>query len=109
LAEFPALIVADACTEWRHQPGGRRPTPGDIRTICVEIRQRREELRQPALPAPASRIDPGFHERRYREAAESRERDAQEKGFDSFAHAMAIGLRRAGLAVEPRKENSEQN
>lgn len=99
LGEFPAAIVAEACTEWRQRPGGRRPTPGDIRTICVESRTRKEELRRPALPPPQRDIVAGdFHERRYREAAEAREAAAKANGYESFKHAMAVGLRRAGLA-----------
>jgi hypothetical protein len=36
LAEFGPEIVSIACGRWRRQPGGRRPTPGDIHAICVE-------------------------------------------------------------------------
>lgn len=35
LIEFPVAVVAKACREWRQQPGGRRPTPGDIRALCI--------------------------------------------------------------------------
>lgn len=93
LSGFAAATVAEACAEWRHKPGGKRPTPGDIRTICVESRERREYLRLPALPAPG--LDPSvtdFHKRRYREAAEAREAWARAHGCQSFKDAMAIGL-----------------
>lgn len=46
LREFGPAIVAEACTRWRRQPGGRRPTPGDIRTFCIEERR---DQRLPAL------------------------------------------------------------
>ena len=53
LCEFPAAHVAEACAEWRRKPGGKRPTPGDIRTLCVEMRQLRPPPR-PLLPVPSS-------------------------------------------------------
>ena len=45
LTEFPAAVVAAACREWRRtQP--RRPTPADIRAICVaDAQAEREHLR----------------------------------------------------------------
>ena len=39
LAEFGPEIVAAACREWRRKPGGKRPTPGDIRALCIAQRQ----------------------------------------------------------------------
>lgn len=90
LGDFAAVVVAEACEEWRHKPGGRRPTPGDIRSLCVELRERKAFLTRPALPRPMA--DPDFHERRYREAAEAREQWARERGCDSFKQAMEIGL-----------------
>lgn len=36
LAGFEVEVVAAACADWRRQPGGRRPTPGDIYALCVE-------------------------------------------------------------------------
>lgn len=51
LIEFGPAVVEAACREWRRRPGGRRPTPGDIRALCLaEQRERREA---PALPPPA--------------------------------------------------------
>lgn len=39
LIEFGPAIVNEACTQWRRQPGGRRPTPGDIRVRCIEAQR----------------------------------------------------------------------
>lgn len=52
LIEFGAAAVADACREWR-QTQSRRPTPADIRKLCIaeQIRQREAEIR--FLPPPA--------------------------------------------------------
>jgi hypothetical protein len=36
LREFGPEIVEQACTRWRRQPDGRRPTPGQIREFCIE-------------------------------------------------------------------------
>jgi len=50
-------------------------------------------MNRAALPPPG--LDPSvreFHERRYREAAESREAWARSHGVASFKDAMAIGL-----------------
>jgi hypothetical protein len=41
LEEFSLEIVAKACAEWRRRPGARRPLPGDIRAICIELRELR--------------------------------------------------------------------
>lgn len=49
LREFGPGVVSAACTEWRQKPGGKRPTPGDIRVLCIE-RQRFAKA-FPALPA----------------------------------------------------------
>lgn len=44
LIEFPIDIIVEACRQWRRKPGGRRPTPGDIRAICIEERALRTPL-----------------------------------------------------------------
>ena len=36
LREFVPELVDDACTRWRRQSDGRRPTPGQIRALCIE-------------------------------------------------------------------------
>jgi len=42
LAEFGAAVVAIACREWR-RTSSRRPTPADIRLLCIaEARDRAE-------------------------------------------------------------------
>ena len=38
LAEFPATVVVAACREWR-QTQSRRPTPAEIRLLCIAERQ----------------------------------------------------------------------
>lgn len=39
LEEFPAVLVGEACREYRRGADrGRRPMPGDIRMICIRIR-----------------------------------------------------------------------
>jgi len=38
LREFGSAIVGDACDRWRRLPGGKRPTPGDIRAFAIEER-----------------------------------------------------------------------
>lgn len=49
LREFGAEIVNIACRQWR-QAQSRRPTPADIRLLCIaEQRSRNERI---ALPAP---------------------------------------------------------
>lgn len=48
LREFGPEVVSIACGEWRRQPGGKRPTPGDIRALCIE----HQRDTRPALPAP---------------------------------------------------------
>lgn len=50
LREFPAEMVENACREWRRRPGGKRPTPGDIRQICIAEQSARHE--RLALAAP---------------------------------------------------------
>lgn len=42
LAEFPAAVVVAACREWRRTQS-RRPTPADIRLLCVTERQAQRE------------------------------------------------------------------
>jgi hypothetical protein len=37
LKEFPTEIVAEACRQWRRKPGTRRPLPGDIRALSMEL------------------------------------------------------------------------
>ena len=36
LREFGPEIVEQACLRWRRQPDGRRPTPGQIRALCIQ-------------------------------------------------------------------------
>lgn len=50
LREFRSAIVAEACTEIRHRPGTKRPMPGDVRILCLDI-QRRNREQQLAIEA----------------------------------------------------------
>lgn len=43
LIEFDLDIVRGAIVEWRRKPGGRRPTPGDIRSLALAAQQDRRE------------------------------------------------------------------
>lgn len=52
LREFGAEVVEAACREWRRKPGGRRPTPGDIRALCIDEKERRDRPCVRALPPP---------------------------------------------------------
>lgn len=51
LREFGAELVADACREWRRRDDARRPTPGQIRALCIAAqREQREHLAAIAGP-----------------------------------------------------------
>lgn len=39
LTEFAPAIVANACRTWRRRADNRRPTPGEIRALCVTERR----------------------------------------------------------------------
>ena len=73
LREFGPELVSEACLAWRRQPGGKRPTPGDIRALCIRERQERGPAIQ-ALPASA---------------AEARDQYARSVGFESWADREA--------------------
>lgn len=53
LREFPLAMVENACREWR-QTQSRRPTPADIRKLCIA----EQIARRPALPAPPRHAEP---------------------------------------------------
>lgn len=77
LREFEPDVVKEACRQWRRS-NTRRPTPADIRTLCMEERSVREwrERRKYALPAPV-KADPEFvppTDEERREMAEMAER-----------------------------------
>lgn len=44
LRDFGPLIVGEGCRLWRQKPGGKRPTPGDIRALCIEAQIRHRNL-----------------------------------------------------------------
>lgn len=48
LAEFAAPVVSEAAKEWR-QENTRRPSPGDIRLLCIAIKRRDAEKRRPVV------------------------------------------------------------
>ena len=89
LREFGPAIVASACTEWRRRPGGRRPTPGDIRAICIEL-QRAQETRAALSDRPHQITDD--------EARDRAEAFARKAGFPSLAafqlagHSLTVSL-----------------
>jgi hypothetical protein len=41
LRDFMPATVEQACDEWRNQPHGKQPKPGEIRAICQQIVERR--------------------------------------------------------------------
>lgn len=94
LGEFPAPMVGEACQIWRRTER-RKPTPADIRSICIDLRSDAEERSRPRLPKPSEDVERAMREgwnRRYAEAAEAREKWAREHGCKDFAEAMKIGL-----------------
>lgn len=99
LFEFGSGIVANACREWRNTKT-HRPTPADIRLLCVEAQRIRQETRTyRALPSPqdhrvlaARDEDRRAQSARDAEAARLREAMARELGFPSFAAWQGFGL-----------------
>jgi hypothetical protein len=96
LVEFGPAIVAEACREWRHKPGGRRPTPGDIRTLCIETqRSRHEASAHHALPSPEyARLraeDRQRQEDRFERARKVRAEIAAEYGYPNFMDLLKAG------------------
>lgn len=97
LGEFSPIVVADACQSWRRSQS-KRPTIADIRALCIEGRTLHDAKtnRQNRLPAPDrsqdEREDQEARQRKYEEAFVYREQWAQERGCDSYAHAIQIGI-----------------
>lgn len=48
LRRFGPYTVGEACRLWRQKPGGRRPTPGDVRALCIEIDEGRNDAAERA-------------------------------------------------------------
>ena len=88
LAEFPIEFVASACREWR-QTKTRRPTPVEIRELCIGAHRHAEQNRK-ALAAPQ------LSDANLRALAEEWVRD---RGFDSLnafleqGHSVYVGNR----------------
>jgi hypothetical protein len=57
LVEFGPTAVAHGCREWR-QTQSKRPTPADIRRLCIESQNRRRENAVRSLPPPARDAEP---------------------------------------------------
>ena len=57
LIEFSTAAVAAACREWR-QTKSKRPTPADIRKLCIVSQNRRRETEAKALPPPVRQPEP---------------------------------------------------
>lgn len=51
LVEFGPTAVSQGCREWR-QTQSKRPTPADIRRLCIESQNRRRENAVRSLPPP---------------------------------------------------------
>lgn len=49
LEEFDLDSIRDACTEWRRKPKAKRPTPGEVRVICVEVQEERKREKYRAI------------------------------------------------------------
>ena len=57
LSEFSTAAVAAACREWR-QTKSKRPTPADIRKLCIVTQKQRRETEAKALPPPVRQPEP---------------------------------------------------
>jgi hypothetical protein len=57
LVEFGPTAVADACREWRRD-FDRRPTPANIRRLCIAAQNRRREDEMRRLPPPPPPPEP---------------------------------------------------
>lgn len=104
LREFDPVVVAAACTRWRRRPGGRRPTPGDIRAACIE-EQREYGTGLPRLPAPGHRErfaeqKARRDEKMLREARIDLDRFARSRGHAGFEDYLAAGGSHAEAAKE---------
>jgi hypothetical protein len=86
LLEFGPEIAEEACTRWRRQPGGRRPTPGDIRTLAIEEQQDRQA--RDALPAAEDKQRREEAEKVRKQHAEAKNREMQLEGL-SMVNAFA--------------------
>lgn len=62
LAEFHESIVAMACRDWR-QTETRRPTPAEIRKLCLEVTRVYEPPPKPAPPENPQQIAARIAER----------------------------------------------
>jgi hypothetical protein len=73
LAEFGPAAVANACRDWRQQPGARRPLPGDIRKLCIEAQTAQRERLAHAPAARAADVDAYARSVGWKSEAERRE------------------------------------
>lgn len=99
LEVFPASVVALAVTEWRRH-NSRRPTPADIRGLCVlsmTPRHAPPRLVPPEEAEPAINLDHEHRKRQWAEAAASRDAWARECGYADFAEGLANGITRTAL------------
>jgi hypothetical protein len=104
LREFGPDIVSAACGAWRRSQT-KRPTPADVRRLCIE-EQTERRMSVPAFPSPtaeqkerrdearadAREADKRMQTARYEDARQDRENWARELGYQSFAQMMSIGL-----------------
>ena len=109
LEEFAAVTVAEACAEWRQKPGGRRPTPGDIRAICVEIRGRRCMRLLPAQASPhhfPSRED--YYWLKSQEGQEHTDEDWRRIKAYQLAWERVQGREATDPAIQPMIDQAER-
>ena len=95
LKDYPASVVTDACTAWRRTEE-RRPTIAGLRKLCDERMPRDHAKPQLARPVSEYQNYSTDRNREWREAAEARERWAQEHGCTDFAQAMQVGIQAVG-------------
>jgi hypothetical protein len=121
LIEFNLDVIDEALRDWRRQPGGRRPTPGDIRALCVQEQRRQRERYDAARRPPSPRQQLAEqrakdNEGRRAEAAERLNQWARTQGFESWDAYLDSGGSHAEAAKRimasnepPRMPGSEGN
>src|SRR4051812_15521255 len=117
LREFGAELVEDGCGAYRRGPDyRRRPLPGDIRKLCIELQAEHEE---------PQRLDAGDRQRLREERADRRRRRdenmaregreigtrwAQERGYPTLeAYATAKGINYATASLEVARSIPSQS
>lgn len=94
LREFGPAIVADACREWRRRDDNRRPTPGQIRAMCNEVRAAAETRQRLASSKP------GWSDAEFLAAADVWAKDNR---YSCWVDAEAAGLTLVVMAPNGEK------